>query len=331
MRKHLRTILGVAISVAAVAALFRAVPLRALGDAISSANAGYILAGLAALACGYTLRALRWWLMLRSGNPAVKFGSALRVLLVGFAANNVLPLRAGDALRGFGFGEELRAPTALVVASLAVERLLDLLSLLVLGCCVIRFGGLAAVPQRMAALLQWMTLAGALALGAALLFSRAAEQLALRLLQRLVREGSRRESLRNAVSGACGFLHGLGGARTANLFVLSIAAWLCELALYLSVARALDARFAFAWCCLVLVGANLTTIVPSSPGYIGTFHASVVALLLLAGISRGDAMAYAVLVHGALWCGVTLAGAVAYLSLRAVRRAASPSPVGELG
>ena len=331
MRKHLRTILGVAVSVAAVAALFHSVPLHALAGALASAKVAYILVGLAGLACGYLLRAVRWWLMLRSGNREAKFGSALRVLLVGFAGNNVLPLRAGDALRAFGFGDELRAPTALVVASLAVERLLDLLSLLVIGSCVIRLGGLTAVPARMVSLLQWMTVAGALALGAVLVFSRAAERLATRLLQRVVRNETRRDQLMKAVSGACEFLHGLGAARTVNLFVLSLGAWLCELTLYLSVARALDARFALPWCCLVLVGANLTTIVPSSPGYVGTFHASVVALLLLAGVGRSAAMAYAVLVHGALWCGVTLAGAVAYISLRVARRPASAAPVGELG
>jgi hypothetical protein len=66
---------------------------------------------------------------------------------------------------------------------------------------------------------------------------------------------------------------------------------------------------------MALLAANLSSLVPSSPGYIGTFHASIVAMLLLGGVTRNSATAYAVLVHGVIWIEVTFAGAAAYLLL----------------
>ena len=54
--------------------------------------------------------------------------------------------------------------------------------------------------------------------------------------------------------------------------------------------------------------ANLGTLVPSSPGYVGVFHYLVQQVLTQAGVRLGQATVYAVLVHAALIVPVTLLG-----------------------
>ena len=62
--------------------------------------------------------------------------------------------------------------------------------------------------------------------------------------------------------------------------------------------------------------ANLTTLVPSGPGYVGTFEAGVLLAVNGAlGISRGLALSYAVLLHVLLWLPVTIWGAIEWWRL----------------
>ena len=57
--------------------------------------------------------------------------------------------------------------------------------------------------------------------------------------------------------------------------------------------------------------ANLATLVPSGPGYVGTFEAGVLLAVNGAlGIGRGLALSYAVLLHVLLWLPVTVWGAI---------------------
>jgi len=54
--------------------------------------------------------------------------------------------------------------------------------------------------------------------------------------------------------------------------------------------------------------ANLSTIIPSGPGYIGTYEAAGVAIFGALGIAQGLAVAYTLVMHIALWLPVTLLG-----------------------
>ena len=57
--------------------------------------------------------------------------------------------------------------------------------------------------------------------------------------------------------------------------------------------------------------ANLATLVPSGPGFVGTFEAGVLLAVNGAlGVGRGLALSYAVLLHVLLWAPVTLWGAI---------------------
>jgi uncharacterized membrane protein YbhN (UPF0104 family) len=55
---------------------------------------------------------------------------------------------------------------------------------------------------------------------------------------------------------------------------------------------------------------NLLTIIPSSPGYIGTFDAPSIALLTAFGVNPEISASYTLLLHAVLWLPITIVGGV---------------------
>jgi uncharacterized membrane protein YbhN (UPF0104 family) len=98
-------------------------------------------------------------------------------------------------------------------------------------------------------------------------------------------------------------------ARLARVLVLSLLAWCFELGLFyvLLIAVRLPADYPLA----LLVGsaANFATLVPSSPGYVGTFDGVLINVLHdAAGIQVGQAAAYDLVVHATLFLPVVVVG-----------------------
>ena len=54
---------------------------------------------------------------------------------------------------------------------------------------------------------------------------------------------------------------------------------------------------------------NLATTIPAAPGYLGTFDAPGIAVLVAAGVDGVIATGYTFVLHIALWVPVTLLGA----------------------
>ena len=89
-----------------------------------------------ALALGCVLatywgRAVRWQQLLVPVGPT-RFRTAFRATVIGFAALGVLPARAGDLLRPYLLARQEGLSTSATIATILIERVLDLLVVLVL-------------------------------------------------------------------------------------------------------------------------------------------------------------------------------------------------------
>ena len=72
---------------------------------------------------------------------------------------------------------------------------------------------------------------------------------------------------------------------------------------------------------------NLATTLPAAPGYIGTFDAPGIAVLVAFGVERALATAYTLVLHAALWLPITLLGFYLHDPRRAaLGRLAKPRP-----
>ena len=110
----------------------RHISFEELGLAFNNARLGWIVAAILAFFIGYAFRIERWRLMLAKDNPELSWRNCAGPLFASVAANNVLPFRAGDAIRALGFNKRLGITASVSVTTLLIERALDLLVVLVL-------------------------------------------------------------------------------------------------------------------------------------------------------------------------------------------------------
>lgn len=329
MHKYTKALAGLLVSLAAVLAIVRNISPSEVLRAATGLNWRLAFAGLVGVGIGYGIRSFRWWRMLRLRSSSISFTVAARVLMASFAANNVLPLRAGDALRAFAFRNILNVPAIFVITTLVLERLLDVLSILLIGLCFAT-NAANAFPHHMLRIAQALILMGVALLVFVLFFTKYINRCLFWLIRKLVKGCERRQKIEAVINNIFRLFESIRPSEAVHLLLLSVTAWSFEALLYLCVASGMHLHISVAWVCMALVAANLSALVPSSPGYVGTFHAAVLTILLLAGIERTSATAYAVVVHAMLWAAVTLSGSIAYLLLRSKPMPSVHDSTGEM-
>jgi glycosyltransferase 2 family protein len=104
--------------------------------------------------------------------------------------------------------------------------------------------------------------------------------------------------------------------RAARLLGLSLVAWLLEGAVFACVVWSLHLPVAWPAPWLSLAAATLATLLPSSPGYVGTFDYFASVGLRAYGAPAAGATAFALLTHLMLWLPITIAGLLALLLSR---------------
>jgi uncharacterized protein (TIRG00374 family) len=306
---------------------FGRVDWSSIGTVLNEATPGPLVLGLVALAGGFFIRIVRWWTMLRALEPALPLRACARPFLLSLAINNTMPLRAGDVVRAVGFREALQSPVMRVVGTLFIERVLDLFVLVALF-----FVGLLAVPRGVIPrpFVTTAALLGAVALVAllVLVFSPGVlRALADRAAaSRMLRDRSWTPRLREAAHRLVDtFALVRSPARATRLLSLSVLAWLLEGAMYACAAWALHVGGSPIAPWFAAATGTLATLIPSSPGYVGTFDYFAILGLTAFGAHRVAATAFAVVVHLMLWLPVTVVGAaflVAPGTTRALRRPA---------
>jgi uncharacterized protein (TIRG00374 family) len=277
---------------------------------------------------GYACRIARWRLMLVQENPALAWRDCAGPLMASVAANNVLPLRAGDLLRAFGFNRQLGISAATSLATLFVERLLDLLMVVLLLGAALAWFGMASSTLVGAG--GGLLVAAGLAILAVLLFPRAFRPLAdacCRLAARVLPGlGRRLEAEAGKVFAA--LEHAAGGSTMPRLLAWSLLAWLGEGLVFWLVALALPALTAPAAAWLALPVGTLATAIPSTPGFVGTFDFFTARAMTLGGNAAAASAAFAFLVHAVLWLPPTVAGGL-YLLSRHLRPGPAPEALPE--
>ncbi|HEV2117761.1 MAG TPA: lysylphosphatidylglycerol synthase transmembrane domain-containing protein, partial [Terriglobales bacterium] len=312
---RLRFAVGLVISLLLMLAAGRLLNWREIWHLLGHARLPLLALAVALLAADYLLRCLRWWLILRQSSSRASLRDCALVLLAGFGLNNVLPFRVGDVLRAAGFTSRLRAPASYLVGTLLLERALDLFSLLVVCLLVTLVSGANFPVAGMQSLLAPLTGLAVTALAAALLLAERVQALTIRLIEMTVRAPGRKARLERLTASLLRVFTSCTPAASIRFVLLSLVAWGLEAALFVSVSRSLGLRLPLAVPLLAFVAANFCTLIPSAPGYLGTFHAAAISVLVAAAVPRNSAAAFALLAHAALWLPVTVAGLVSFTVL----------------
>lgn len=322
MLRNWRLWLGLLISIFFIALAIRGQDLGLVRQALGEADYRYLPLALVLYFAGVLLRTLRWRYLLAPVRR-VQARKLFSVVVIGYMANNILPWRIGEVVRSYVLREREGVPTSASLATIAVERIFDgltMLAFLLLASLVIP---LDAEIRRLAIVAAVVFALATLALIAIV----ASDQLRVRLLALITRPlppalGARLTAL---VESFVGGLHILRSFKDLVLVAsCSIFAWGLESSMYFVIAQGFGLPLGVAGTLMTTAVANLATLIPSTPGYIGVFESGVVLVVNgLLGVEREVALSYAIVVHAALYFPITIWGIIywarAHLSLNAVR------------
>jgi uncharacterized protein (TIRG00374 family) len=265
-----------------------------------------LVAFLLALA-NLVMRAWRWRIMLEPEDSESPFNTIFDIVNLGYLANNILPARLGDILRGYLAGEWTRASLAYSLSTTVVERILDTLVVVLLLFATLPF---LPVPEVAARTGVWVGIAFLLAAAA---FGIAAWQRewSERLLRRLLLPLPLDEQLWGArlVSLLDGFSLVRQPGRLARVLVVTAGIWIATLVSYWLTIRAfgMDALSLLSAAFVLSLGA-LGMAAPSGPAAAGTFDAAAAWALIILGVAESVAGGIALTIHMISFVAVSLLG-----------------------
>jgi uncharacterized protein (TIRG00374 family) len=295
-------LIGILISAACLFFIFQKVNFDEVKHAFVRFEWHYFAIGIASLAFGYAMRILRWSRILNAGGAHVGMRQCAAPFLGSIALNNVLPLRLGDVVRALVFPSSIGVSRSTSSSSLVMERLVDLMTLLVCLAASLAASRQLSMPAWVGNTATMLAVVGLLSLLAIFVFSG--------ILSR--RLASSRWKPARTIGRLLESFDAMSRPRVLGpLFVLSLLIWLGEAGLFYSLLAGFGLGATPTTAIIVMAIATLATLVPSSPGYVGPFHLAAFTAISAFGGSAEQAASFAVLSHLGLWLPTTLAGAIA--------------------
>ncbi len=305
MRSAARTALGILVSAGLLLLLARQVQVGEIREALGDVRWSLIAAVVVLYFVGAWLRAVRWRLLFREPDR-LALGHLFAATLVGYMGNNLLPARLGEIARAYMAGRRGNLSLGYVLGTVVVDRVLDLLTVVVLAGLALPFvplsegmrqawllgiglGGVAFVA------LLWLRRQGPDGPLVAALFRWVPARMQGRVaeLGRTLIEGAAGCDLRRRAPALLGWTVLLWGIYALTT---QVGFWSLDLALPWSAALTL----------LVYLGVGMS--LPSAPGFVGTFQFFTVAALALYGVEASQALTFSVILHASYFFPVTVAG-----------------------
>jgi uncharacterized membrane protein YbhN (UPF0104 family) len=273
------------------------------------AHRSVFLVGSLVLVPAYIVRAYKSWLLLNE--PAKSSGAIAGSLYASIALNNALPFRLGDLLRLFYLRTVLRIGLAKATAALLIERVVDLfviLSLFVISSGVILGAEVYAFLSTIFGNVRPIYIVG-LTMAALVLiaFLFSVRRPVYRYIWPILVEIDP------------------NWPRAGKLLTAALLQWVLEIIALSTVSAALLPNVPQGQAVLSAFMSNLSTLIPSAPGYVGTFEVAGILPFKLIGGSISEIQAlYVVLYHLVIWVFSTSLGLVAGLWLLFKRRQRQP-------
>jgi hypothetical protein len=270
----------------------------------------WILGVLSFTFTGYTLRCVRWTQMMPRGQRSLRahFLVCARVLMTSLAANNILPLRIGDIMRVFTYAGDLGASPSTILSTVILEKLLDIFVLVLMFVSTV--GRVATPHLRLIANISLaISAAGLLVL---LVAARSLRTPIQRLFLRLP-ANSKLAKVEHWITLALDSTGRIGVAGSLLLLFQTVIIWTCEGMIFASAIFLLGIPVDRIAPWLAVSFANLSYLIPSSPGAIGPFELAVKTSLVSHGASMGMAAVLGLAIHAWMLISVTGAGGIIFL------------------
>jgi len=286
--------LGLGVSLACLVLAIQGINFIEVGAALEQVDVWLMLLAVLSVLATFVVKALRWQLLLRDAHPT--FQQSFSIQAIGMLLNVFAPARLGDLARAYLMGEALSTSKVYVLGTIVVEKIFDLVFLLLSLIWVI---SQVALPA-------WLT---SPALRLSVTVGLIVVMVGLLTWQR------------RSIAGLVGYLSGRlpgnwsawlvqkigSGMQSLDVFqrpeqLVGVIAWtmligFLSVSTNLLVFAAMGSQLSIWTGVLLLVVLQVGVAVPSSPGRIGIFHYLVLITLLAFNVDRELALGCAVMLH----------------------------------
>lgn len=312
LKKSLKLVVGLLISAVFMYFAFEKVNFSEMMQAFKKANYWYLIPSVAVMFVSYWLRAFRWRYLLA---PVRKVPNQhlFSALLIGYMANSFLPAHLGEFIRAYLIGKREDIPSSCVFASIVIERIIDVMSLiLVMGLTIIVFPFPDWVRRS-----GFIFLAVVVVLFALLVVMKKYRHKSMSFLSIFTRFLPQR--LRERVENAFhSLLDGIEPLKKKNhylkVFLLTALIWACYVASFYVVFFAFGFidTYSLNWLAalVLLVMTTIGILVPSSPGYVGVYHFLCQLGLGLFSVPESESLSYAFVMHGINFFPIIIVGLI---------------------
>jgi uncharacterized protein (TIRG00374 family) len=312
LKRTLKLALGILVSAGCVWWSMRDVRPGEVFRALGQANYVGFLAVMGTTLLGFWIRAVRWGWLIHEARPIPRahlFGATM----IGFMANNVLPLRLGEFIRPWALARRERLSKTTLFATVVVERAIDMVTLLVifgLSLLVHPISGETEAGRMTQAGASVLVLACA-GLTAFVVALERSEKFARAVIERLA--APLPEQVRGRASRALEqFVRGLklfrDLPRVLWVFALSFAMFGVIVLGLAAGMWALSIEVPWYAGLTMLVITAIGIMVPAAPGYIGTMNLACIAGLAIFGVEKERAVPFSWFYWAGQWLPVTLLG-----------------------
>ena len=309
----------IAITGACLWLAMRGVPLDDVMAAMERADLTLLLVlSVPAYIAAVWVRALRWRYLTESIAPMPR-STLFRAMAIGFTVNNLLPLRIGEIVRSWYLARETGTSATSVLGSVAVERVIDIVVLLVLAMIGLLVAGTDSDEGGLLAQGALLLLPVAVAPLAVLIALRVRPEFVYRMVRFFARPlpqrvGEGLESVLRRFADGLGSLR--GGTHLFWIVLHSITIWMVLSAIPMLAGIAafgIDLgspakTVVLTWVVLAVVGVAVA--IPSAPGFFGPYQLAFKAVLVRLGVDPATALAVGLLVWFVFWVTLTTLGLV---------------------
>ena len=291
----LKVSLGLFLSLIFMVLAFRNADLNQMIDAFKNIDIIYLFLILIANIASEWARVLRWRLLLLP-IKATSRNKLFASLMIGYAGNTVLPAHLGEFLRAYMLSKKEKIAASSIFATIVTERIIDMLSVFALMIFTFIFFPFPELVKKSGYILFAVTLL----LCVILFFANSHLENIFKFFRKTFKffpEKIYSKLHKVTVNFSGGFVK-LGNTRNyITVIVLSIFIWVFHGLAFQFAFFAFDFDLPWTAPLVLLVITAISVIVPSSPGYIGTYHWTCQFALGLFYISESPALALAFIVH----------------------------------
>lgn len=297
-------IVSILVSLCLVFYLFQDVELGALVAEMDKIRLEFLAIFLFNIYLVFVIRAYRWKLLIPNSNnePKITFSNLFDSTMIGFFASFVLPLRAGEFIRPLTLSKWSGLSFGSLFASIVVERVLDILALLVFfGYLLVNLNNVPEIVNQAAY--------GLGALACFILTFIVICYVAPSFLKSLTEKifsviffGPFQKFKKSFLELSSDFIDGMQAVKSFSQLIQiifsSLIIWFLMSVFYASGISAFSEPSSLLKGISVNVLVALSVSIPSAPGFIGTFQLGCsLALEKLYSFSHEFTLAYSLLVH----------------------------------